>query len=67
MTTEVIDSFVEVPGGEIFVRCWNVEGGELAPIVLLHDSLGCVDLWRDFPVDLATAALKNFRAASPAK
>lgn len=20
-----------------------------APIVLLHDSLGCVDLWRDFP------------------
>lgn len=27
----------------------------LAPIVLFHDSLGCVDLWRDFPEHLAAA------------
>lgn len=26
-----------------------------APIVLLHDSLGCVELWRDFPARLARA------------
>jgi hypothetical protein len=24
-------------------------GRRAAPIVLLHDSLGCVELWRDFP------------------
>jgi pimeloyl-ACP methyl ester carboxylesterase len=26
-----------------------------APILLFHDSLGCVDLWREFPAQLATA------------
>lgn len=26
-----------------------------SPIVLFHDSLGCVDLWRDFPVELCLA------------
>ena len=25
------------------------------PIVLLHDSLGCVELWRDFPAELSAA------------
>ena len=28
----------------------------LVPIVLLHDSLGCVSLWRDFPARLAQAS-----------
>jgi len=26
-----------------------------ATILLVHDSLGCVDLWRDFPQHLAVA------------
>ncbi|MGV2701752.1 UNVERIFIED_CONTAM: alpha/beta hydrolase, partial [Raoultella ornithinolytica] len=30
-----------------------------APIVLLHDSLGCVDLWRDFPAQLARATQRD--------
>ncbi|QFS40078.1 alpha/beta fold hydrolase [Burkholderia cepacia] len=30
-----------------------------APIVLLHDSLGCVDLWRDFPAQLASATQRD--------
>lgn len=29
---------------------------ESAPIVLFHDSLGCVELWRDFPQQLADAS-----------
>jgi pimeloyl-ACP methyl ester carboxylesterase len=48
------DRFVEVPGGRVFVRTWTPRAGsDELPVVLLHDSLGCVDLWRDFPELLA--------------
>jgi len=30
-----------------------------APILLLHDSLGCVELWRDFPEQLARATQRS--------
>jgi pimeloyl-ACP methyl ester carboxylesterase len=48
---------VLVPGGYAFVREWIpvdiIDGA--SPVVLLHDSLGCVELWRDFPERLARA------------
>lgn len=45
---------VEVPGGQVFVRRWQATENLHKPaIVLLHDSLGCVELWRDFPAQLA--------------
>jgi pimeloyl-ACP methyl ester carboxylesterase len=48
------DRFVDVPGGRVFVRTWMpLDGSGGCPLVLLHDSLGCVDLWRDFPEMLA--------------
>src|SRR5262245_7109486 len=48
------DRFVAVPGGRVFVRTWTPPAGAAdPPVVLLHDSLGCVDLWRDFPERLA--------------
>ncbi len=51
---DVHDRFVTVTGGRVFVREWP--GRDSAPpIVLLHDSLGCIDLWRDFPAALAAA------------
>ncbi|MCS7067554.1 alpha/beta hydrolase [Meiothermus sp.] len=49
------DTLVEVPGGQVFVRQWNMGRQNLAPIVLLHDSLGSVELWRGFPEALAQA------------
>ncbi len=49
------DLFVEVPGGKVFTRRWSVHTARHPPLVLLHDSLGCVDLWRDFPGELALA------------
>ncbi|MGO9802988.1 MAG: alpha/beta fold hydrolase [Steroidobacteraceae bacterium] len=52
---KVADSLVEVPGGRIFVRSWGSGAGEGAPIILLHDSLGSVEQWRDFPEALARA------------
>jgi pimeloyl-ACP methyl ester carboxylesterase len=51
--TEVLDSLVPVPGGSVFVRRWRTGAAALSPIVLLHDSLGSVEQWRDFPAALA--------------
>ena len=46
--------FIDVDGGSIFIKKWLPENPQhTAPIVLIHDSLGCVDLWRDFPEQLA--------------
>jgi pimeloyl-ACP methyl ester carboxylesterase len=56
------DSYVAVPGGKLFVRRWSFEKSEQPPIILLHDSLGCVDLWRDFPVALANATSRSIIA-----
>lgn len=50
------DSWVEGPGGRLFIRIWSPAApAHAAPIVLLHDSLGCVELWRDFPAALCAA------------
>jgi pimeloyl-ACP methyl ester carboxylesterase len=54
-TIDIQDVSVKVPGGSLFVRCWNNGRIDHSPIILLHDSLGCVDLWRDFPIALANA------------
>lgn len=46
-----------VPGGNVLVREWtppDVVAGA-SPVVLLHDSLGSVELWRDFPERLTRA------------
>ncbi|AWK85569.1 alpha/beta fold hydrolase [Azospirillum thermophilum] len=52
------DMRVDGAGGRLFVRRWSTGGAEgagLPPVILLHDSLGCVELWRDFPARLAGA------------
>jgi len=54
------DVWVDHPDGRIFVRTWGKSSDtslpqKEAPIVLFHDSLGCVDLWRDFPARLSAA------------
>jgi pimeloyl-ACP methyl ester carboxylesterase len=55
--TRTRESFVKTPGGSIFVKLWEPTEQNAAeistPIVLFHDSLGCVELWRDFPSVLA--------------
>jgi pimeloyl-ACP methyl ester carboxylesterase len=59
MNAEVRDSRVAVPGGSVFVRRWIPAPGERSPIVLLHDSLGSVEQWRDFPEALARATIRE--------
>ena len=59
MALEVIDSVIAIPGGSIFVRRWNRNSSEHLPIVLLHDSLGSVEMWREFPATLATETART--------
>ncbi|MDZ5460449.1 alpha/beta fold hydrolase [Azohydromonas lata] len=58
------DRFVQHAQGRLFTRTWAPEDAsgeaaaaarQAAPIVLFHDSLGCVALWRDFPEALSRA------------
>ncbi|MBO3275687.1 alpha/beta fold hydrolase [Pseudomonas schmalbachii] len=53
------DLWIETPHGRMFARRWRPDGqGDAtgqAPFILFHDSLGCVELWRDFPGQLAAA------------
>ncbi len=47
------DVLIPAPGGRLFVRTWSpAKPSGRAPIVLLHDSLGSVELWRTFPARL---------------
>lgn len=53
-TTE--DSWIEGPHGQLFFRIWSPSvANNLAPLILLHDSLGSVELWRSFPSALCQA------------
>lgn len=50
---QVQDCSVPGPQGRLFVRTWSpARPAARAPLVLLHDSLGSVELWRSFPAAL---------------
>lgn len=52
--TDVLN--VELPGGRVYVKRWTPDSDSgKPPIILLHDSLGCIGLWKDFPAGLAEA------------
>lgn len=50
------DQWVSVPQGSLRVRVWSPPARHSqVPIILLHDSLGSIVLWRDFPAALCAA------------
>ncbi|WP_460714745.1 alpha/beta fold hydrolase [Lysobacter terrae] len=50
----VEDADIQLADGQTFVRRWHpAVTASSTPIVLLHDSLGSVEQWRDFPAQLA--------------
>ena len=55
MSNLKIEAFdIEVAGGSIYAKKWTPETTSTeSPLILLHDSLGSVDLWKDFPSVLA--------------
>ncbi len=58
--TAPIDQYVEHAQGRIFTRRWSPgQPLDAAPIILMHDSLGCVELWRDFPALLSQATRRD--------
>ena len=54
------DMFITLDEKKLFVRIWTPkdENGK-APIILFHDSLGSVELWRDFPEVLSNATQRQ--------
>ena len=50
MTLRIQSTDLQTAYGCIYVKSGVQLHAELAPIILLHDSLGSVDLWRDFPL-----------------
>src|SRR3974390_832363 len=51
---------IKTPLGELFATEWFPrEQSDRAPLVLLHDSLGCVATWRDFPLQLSLATRRR--------
>ena len=54
---------LEVSGHSIEAAWWSSNGAR-PPIVLLHEGLGSVSLWRDFPAALATATGRTVFAYS---
>lgn len=56
LSVQTREVHVPTAQGQLYVKRWQPEeGGGFAPLVLMHDSLGSVDLWRDFPEQLAAA------------
>jgi pimeloyl-ACP methyl ester carboxylesterase len=54
------DHWIAGPTGKLFARSWQYgEPEPRAPIVLLHDSLGCVTLWGTFAQTLAHATSRR--------
>ncbi len=50
----VKDVNIDTGQGGLVARSWTPQDQkDHAPLVLFHDSLGCIDLWRDFPQRLA--------------
>ncbi|WP_137163587.1 alpha/beta fold hydrolase [Pseudomonas asiatica] len=47
------EHWIDTAQGKLFAQEWAPLQAQGAPIVLLHDSLGCVALWREFPAQLA--------------
>jgi pimeloyl-ACP methyl ester carboxylesterase len=48
------DVWIDHPQGRIFARIWTPSAdNHQSPIVLFHDSVGCVELWRGFPAALS--------------
>lgn len=55
MPPQVTEEFIDVSGASLHVRRLDRESSG-APLVFLHEGLGSVDLWRDFPEAIVTGS-----------
>lgn len=57
-TIDQRDTLLRLGDHQLFTRSWTPfapDASRHAPVLLLHDSLGCIELWRSFPERLAAA------------
>jgi pimeloyl-ACP methyl ester carboxylesterase len=53
---DVLEHRITVPGGSLYAKSWIPASRPVrTPLILFHDSIGCVDMWRQFPLALARA------------
>lgn len=53
MDLQFLEENVKFSNQDIYVKKWLVKSPQGVPILLLHESLGSVKLWKDFPSKLA--------------
>jgi pimeloyl-ACP methyl ester carboxylesterase len=54
------DVWIDHSRGRIFARIWTPStDNRQSPIVLFHDSIGCVELWRGFPALLSAGTQRG--------
>jgi len=61
-TVEQKELWLPTDNGQVYIRTWVHDhrcAQYASPIVLFHDSLGSVALWRDFPAQLAAATQRD--------
>ena len=52
--TCIKEDLITIFDKKIYIKMWVPENvTSIVPIILIHDSLGCVDLWKDFPQELS--------------
>ncbi len=54
---KIVEAWLDIKSyssvAKLYVKSWSTDQHSTTPIILLHDSLGSVELWRDFPERLA--------------
>ena len=54
MVMEVTEQIIRVYEGEVYAKLWQPQSWtSLSPVIRFHDSVGCVEMWRQFPEALA--------------
>ena len=48
--------FLDAAGGRVEYARWGAGEAGASALILLHEGLGCVGMWRDWPAELARAA-----------
>ena len=63
VSVKIVESIADTPYGGLYIKEWlpNELSSDI-PIIMLHDSLGCVGLWKEFPEMLATTLSRRIVA-----
>jgi pimeloyl-ACP methyl ester carboxylesterase len=61
VSVTVSEQLIPIAQGALYTKRWAPNSSTTTsqcPIVLFHDSLGCVEMWRHFPASLAQRLLR---------